>query len=90
MLTHQIHVSTGRETVGEIRRHLLLFSEVVEVYATGKPDILVVVYAGRPRPGEWLTALRAVGYHVPTRRHATWRRRAPMNRESGGNEVVSL
>jgi hypothetical protein len=31
----------------------------------------VVVSQGRPRPAEWLRALRAVGYHVPMRRHAT-------------------
>jgi hypothetical protein len=32
----------------------------------------VVVYAGRPRPGEWLSALRAVGYRSPARSHARW------------------
>ena len=68
MRTHQIQVSNGRETVREIRRQLFEFPEVLEVFDTGRADVLVVVYAGHPRPGEWLAALRAVGYEVQTRR----------------------
>ena len=71
MRTHQIQVSNGREAVHEIRRELFLFPQVLEVFATGRPDVLVVVYTGRPRPGEWLRALRALGYRTPSRRHAT-------------------
>ena len=76
MQTHQIHVSNGREAVHEIRRELFLFPEVLEVFDTGRPDALVVVYLGRPRPGEWLKALRAIGYQTPTRGHMTSASRA--------------
>ena len=58
MKTHQIHVSGARERVHEIRRELFAFSEVLDVFVTGRADVLVVVYAGRPRPGEWLRVLR--------------------------------
>lgn len=69
MQTHQIHVANGREAVNEIRRELFVFPEVLEVFEAGGPDVLVVVYAGRPRPGEWLSALRTVGYRTPGRQH---------------------
>jgi hypothetical protein len=69
--THQINVSRARDMVQEIRHELFEFPEVLDVFVTGRPDWLVVVSRGRPRPGEWLRALRAVGYHVPVRRHAT-------------------
>jgi hypothetical protein len=69
--THQIHVSKGRERVTEIRSELFVFPEVLEVFATGRPDALVVVCWGRPRPAAWLNTLRALGYQVPPRRHAT-------------------
>jgi hypothetical protein len=68
--THQIRVSEGRARVAEIRRELLVFPEVIDVFITGRPDALVVVFVGRPRPGEWLRALRSLGYHVPPRRQA--------------------
>ncbi|MEA2211033.1 MAG: hypothetical protein QOF83_981 [Solirubrobacteraceae bacterium] len=71
MQTHQINVSSARDIVQEIRHELFQFPEVLDVFVTGRPDWLVVVSRGRPRPGEWLRALRAVGYHVPVRRHAT-------------------
>jgi cell division protease FtsH len=38
---------------------------VLEVFVTGRPDLLVVVCAGRPRPGDWLCALRRLGYRTP-------------------------
>jgi hypothetical protein len=69
--THQINVSRAREMVQEIRQELFEFPDVLDVFITGRPDWLVVVSLGRPRPGEWLRELRAVGYHVPVRRHAT-------------------
>jgi hypothetical protein len=69
--THQINVSRARDMVHEIRHELFQFPEVLDVFVTGRPDWLVVVSRGRPRPAEWLRALRAVGYHVPVRRHAT-------------------
>jgi hypothetical protein len=77
MRTHQIHVANGREKMDEIRHRLFVFPEVLEVFETGRPDRFVVVYAGRPRPGEWLGALRAVGYRIPARRHATSMSRPP-------------
>jgi hypothetical protein len=72
--THEIHISHGRENVHEIRRELFAFSEVLEVFVTSRPDSLVVVCAGRPRLGEWLRALRAVGFDAPAQRH-----RAPVS-----------
>jgi hypothetical protein len=68
--THQIHVSNGRERVDEVRRELFTFPEVLDVFVTSRPDALVVVCSGRPRPGDWLGALRRVGYDVPARRRA--------------------
>jgi hypothetical protein len=69
--THQINVSRARDMVEEIRHELFEFPDVLEVFVTGRPDCLVVVSRGRARPGEWLRALRAVGYNVPVRRHVT-------------------
>jgi hypothetical protein len=65
--THEIHVAGGREAVSEIRRNLFLFSEVLDVLATSRPDSLVVVFSGRPRPAEWNRHLRDVGYELPRR-----------------------
>jgi hypothetical protein len=70
MQTYQINISHGRDYVHEIRRELFTFSEILEVFVTSRPDSLVVVCAGRPRLGDWLRALRAVGYEVPARRHS--------------------
>jgi hypothetical protein len=74
MQTHQIQVSGAKERVHEIRSELFAFPEVLDVFATGRPDALVVVYWGRPRPGEWLRALRELGYRTPARGHARWPR----------------
>lgn len=71
MQTHQIHVSNGRDRVHAVRSELFIFPEVLDVFVTGRPDALVVLCSGRPRPGQWLRALRTVGYDVPARRHAT-------------------
>ena len=70
MQTHRINVLRARDRVQEIRHELFKFSEVLEVFVTGRPDWLVVVSRGRPRPGRWLPALRAAGVEVPVRRHA--------------------
>jgi hypothetical protein len=67
--TYQINIAHGRENVYAIRRELFAFSEILDVFAAGRADSLVVVCVGRPRLGEWLRALRAVGYEVPARRH---------------------
>jgi hypothetical protein len=69
--TYQINISQGRDHVHEIRRELFAFSEILDVFVTSRPDSLVVVCAGRPRLGEWLCALRAVGYETPARRHSS-------------------
>jgi hypothetical protein len=74
MQTHSIQVRHGRERAPEIRHELFAFSEVLEVFVTARPDVLVVVCSGRPRPAEWLGALRAAGYEIPPRRNA---RRTP-------------
>jgi hypothetical protein len=65
--TYRIYVSKGRDRVDEIRGRLFVFPEVLDVFVTGRPDSLVVVCWGRPRPAEWLRALRAVGYDLPRR-----------------------
>jgi hypothetical protein len=62
--THEIHIAGGRQAVSEIRQQLFFFSEVLEVLATGRPDWLVVVFSGRPRPAEWNAHLRAAGYEL--------------------------
>jgi hypothetical protein len=79
--THQIHVSGARERAHDIRSELFGFPEVLDVFVTGRPDVLVVVYAGRPRPGEWLRALRRLGYRTPARGHAMWPRKAEQRSE---------
>jgi len=68
--THQLHVSNGRERVVEIRRELFQRPEVLDVFVTGRSDVLVVVCLGRPRPAEWLRTLRVAGYEAAPRRHA--------------------
>jgi hypothetical protein len=77
MQTYQITISHGRDNVHAIRRELFAFSEILDVFVTSRPDSLVVVYAGRPRLGEWRRALRAVGYEIPTRAHAAARSTTP-------------
>jgi hypothetical protein len=68
--THQIQISNGRDNVHEIRNALFAFPEVLDVFITGRQDALVVVCSGRPRPGDWLRALRAAGYDPPPRQRA--------------------
>ena len=70
MQTHQISVSGARQRVDVIRKELFAFPEVLEVFVTGRPDVLVVVYAGRPRPGEWLRGLRRLGLSHSGEGHA--------------------
>ena len=67
--TCQIGVAEGRDRVNEIRSELFGFPEILEVFITGRPDSLVVVCQGRPRPAEWQRALRAVGYELAPRSH---------------------
>lgn len=68
MQTHQMRVSEGRDRVTDIRRDLFAFPEVIDVFVTSRPDVLVVVIIGRPHPGEWTRALRSLGYGIPPRR----------------------
>jgi hypothetical protein len=68
--TYKIYVSKGRDRVNEIRSELFVFPEILEVFVTGRPDSLVVVCRGRPRPAEWLRALRLARYDVAHRRHS--------------------
>jgi hypothetical protein len=70
MQTHPLHVLDARERIDEVRAVLLAFTDVLEVFSTGQPDMLVVLCSGRPCPGEWVRALRAAGYRIPPRRHA--------------------
>jgi len=68
MQTHAIHVTDGRALVLEVRSTLFVFPRVLDVFATGRPDVLVVVCSGRPRPAQWLAELRAAGFQIPVRR----------------------
>jgi hypothetical protein len=70
MQTHPLHVIHGRERALEIRTELFVFGDVLDVFVTGHPDVLVVACAGCPRPAEWLRVLRAAGYEIPARRRA--------------------
>lgn len=60
----------GRERALEIRAELFVFGDVLDVFVTGHPDVLIVACSGCPRPAEWLRVLRAAGYEIPGRRHA--------------------
>jgi hypothetical protein len=82
--THQIYVLRARDRAQDIRQALFEFSEVLDVFVTGRPDCLVVVSQGRPRLGEWLRALRARGFELPARRHASKR---ASDGEDGGRPV---
>ena len=70
MQTHQIHVAGAHQGINQIRSELFVFPGVLDVFVTGRPDAVVVVYAGRPRPGEWLRALGRLGYRTPARDRA--------------------
>lgn len=91
MQTHQIRVSEGRERAAEIRRDLFVFPEIIDVFVTGRPNWLVVVFVGRPRPGEWVRALRSLGYDIPPRRRATQPPpEAPARQASHGRQSVPV
>jgi hypothetical protein len=77
MQTHDLHVLKGRDRVLQIRNELFVFPDVLEVFITGRPDVLVVVCAGRPRPAEWLRILRVAGYEGSPRRYASATRLEP-------------
>lgn len=51
MQTHPIHVTDGRERVLEVRDALFVFPDVLEVFVTGRSDVLVVLCLGHPRCG---------------------------------------
>ena len=72
MQTHPIHVTDGHELVLDVRGALFVFPEILDVFVTGRPDVLVVVCAGHPRPARWLAALRATGYEIPVRRRGQY------------------
>lgn len=77
--TYKIYVSKGRDRVNEIRSELFDFPEILDVFITGRPDSLVVVYQGRPRPAQWLRALRTAGYALPGRSRSGHRRHRPQS-----------
>jgi hypothetical protein len=70
MQTYSLHVIDGRAGALEIRTELFVFGDVLDVFVTGCPDVLVVACAGRPRAAESLRELRAAGYEIPGRRNA--------------------
>jgi hypothetical protein len=84
MQTHPLHVSDARERFEDVRAELLAFTDVLEVFSTGQADVLVLICSGRPRPGEWVRALRAAGYRIPPRRHPARPRRAPAAAPANG------
>ncbi len=69
MQTHPIHVTDGRERALEVQDALFVFPDVLEVFVTGRSDVLVVLCLGHPRPAMWLAELGA-GYKLPGRRRA--------------------
>lgn len=69
MQTHVLRVSDGCGQLEDVRTELMIFTDVLEVFSTGRADALVVVCSGRPRPAEWERALRAAGYSIPARHH---------------------
>ena len=70
MQTHPLRVSDARGQLEELRAELMIFTDVLDVFSTGRGDIVMVVCLGRPHPAEWGGALRAAGYTIPPRRHA--------------------
>lgn len=85
MQTHPLHVSDASKRLDELRTELFAFTDVLEVFSTGHADMLVVICSGRPRPGEWVRALRAAGYRIPPRRHPGKARGAPAERVNGAS-----
>lgn len=70
MQTHLLRVSGAESHFDQLRDELMVFNDVLDVFSTSRPDALVVVCSGRPRPGEWTHALRAAGHTIPPRRRA--------------------
>jgi hypothetical protein len=70
MQTHPLYVIDGCAQALDIRTELFAFADVLDVFVTGRPDVLLVACSGRPHPAEWLRVLRAAGYEIPGRRHA--------------------
>jgi hypothetical protein len=69
MQTHPLHVIDGCARAPDIRTELFVFGDVLDVFVSGCPDVLIVACSGRPRPAEWLRVLREAGYETPGRRH---------------------
>ena len=46
MQTHPIHVAHSCELVVEVRSELFAFSDVLDVFATGRPDVFGVACSG--------------------------------------------
>jgi hypothetical protein len=84
MHTQEIRVSEGRPAIDDIRLRLFAFPEVLDVLATSSLDSLVVVVAGRARPAEWGSMLRAAGYAVQRTRPS--RRTGPVQRTLAGGD----
>jgi hypothetical protein len=76
MQTHQLRVLDAEAQLDELRAELMVFTDVLEVFSSARPDTIVIVCSGRPRPAEWVRALRAAGYTMPARHHAGRGRRA--------------
>lgn len=87
MQTHQIQIFNGRRRAPEIRRELFAFPEILEVFITSRPDALVVVCSGRPRPAEWLRALREAGYDAVGRHRPATRVAEPAREHQPGHEA---
>jgi hypothetical protein len=84
MQSHPLHLSDARERFDGVREVLLAFTDVLEVFSTGQAELVVVICSGRPRPGEWVRALRAAGYRIPPRRHPGRAPSAPPSRPVNG------
>ena len=80
MQTHLLRVSDASGQLEELRAELMIFTDVLEVFSTGRADTLMVVCSGRPHPAEWVRALRAAGYTIPARHRAGSGSRGPRAR----------
>lgn len=62
MQTHKLQISDPSPDIRAIRWELFVFDEILDVRSSQEPDEIVVVFEGRPRPGEWIGWLRHAGY----------------------------
>jgi hypothetical protein len=60
-LTQLTHPALAQHDPRVVRWELFVFSDVRDVLPTPRPDTIVIVHRGVPRPAQWLAALQDVG-----------------------------